>query len=141
MDRNIFESKHWEVNLGEDQLYLGRAYVDCKSKKTSLSELSDEEFLDLHNVIKKYESLLKKTFSATLFNWACLMNHAYREKPYAPQVHFHVRPRYESNVRVGDMVFHDPNFGDHAHLTTTITNRVSPETFTKILETLKSNLE
>ena len=138
MERKIFESKHWEATLSGDQLYLGRAYVFCKTKRGSLSELTDEEFSDLHFVIKKYESLLKKTFGATLFNWACLMNHAYRENPYTPQVHFHVRPRYEKEVRVGSTVFRDPNFGDHYHLTETMTNRVSEETFSEILETLKS---
>ena len=140
MDRKIFESTYWEVNLSRDQLYLGRAYVDCKTKRGSLSELTEEEFFDLHAVIKKYESLLKKTFGATLFNWACLMNHAYREKPYTPQVHFHVRPRYERGVQVNDLVFNDPNFGDHYHLQDSASNRVSEETFAKILSILKSNL-
>lgn len=137
MDRQIFESEYWKVELSRDQLYLGRAYVICKTTRESLSELTDDEFSDLHEVIKKYESLLKKTFGATLFNWSCLMNHAYREKPYTPQVHFHVRPRYENDVRVGDTVFRDPNFGDHYHLQDSMSNRVSEETFVGILERLK----
>ncbi|MEK7568726.1 MAG: HIT domain-containing protein [Patescibacteria group bacterium] len=140
MHRQIFESKYWEVTLSGDQLYLGRSYVTCKTKRESLSELTDEEFSDLHTTIKKYEDLLKKTFKATLFNWACLMNHAYREKPYTPQVHFHVRPRYEKEVLVGGLVFKDHNFGDHYHLTETMANRVSEETFSEILNVLKSNL-
>ncbi|KKU81968.1 MAG: hypothetical protein UY07_C0006G0048 [Parcubacteria group bacterium GW2011_GWA1_47_8] len=140
MDRQIFESKYWEVNLSGDQLYLGRAYIECKTKRGSLSELTSYEFSDLHAVIKKYESLLKKTFATTLFNWTCLMNHAYREKPYAPQVHFHVRPRYEKEVTVGDLVFKDPNFGDHYHLQDSVSDRVSEETFTEILRTLRDNL-
>lgn len=140
MDRQIFESKHWEVMLSGDQLYLGRAYVVCKTKRESLSELTKEEFSDLHAVIKKYESLLKSTFETTLFNWSCLMNHAYREKPYTPQVHFHVRPRYEKEVSVNGVVFRDPNFGDHYHLQDSVSSRVSEETFSEILNILKSNL-
>lgn len=140
MDRQIFESKHWEVTLSGDQLYLGRAYVSCKTKRESLSELTEEEFSDLHAVIKKYESLLKNTFKATLFNWSCLMNHAYREKPYTPQVHFHVRPRYEKEVSVSGVIFNDPNFGDHYHLQDSVSNRISEETFAEILNILKSNL-
>lgn len=140
MNRQIFESEFWKVELSGDQLYLGRAYVICKTKRESLSKLTDDEFSDLHTVIKKYESLLKKTFGATLFNWTCLMNHAYREKPYTPQVHFHIRPRYENDVRVGDIVFHDPNFGDHYHLQDIANNRVSEETFAEILKTLRENL-
>ena len=140
MDRQIFESKHWEVTLSGNQLYLGRAYVFCKTKRASLSELTSEEFSDLHSVIKKYEALLKKTFGATLFNWACLMNHAYREKPYSPQLHFHSRPRYEKEAQVGDTVFNDPNFGDHYHLQDLVNNRVSEETFAEILNILRSNL-
>lgn len=140
MDRQIFESKYWKVELSGDQLYLGRAYVICKAKRESMSELTDDEFSDLHTVIKKYEDLLKKTFGATLFNWTCLMNHAYREKPYSPQVHFHVRPRYENDVRIGDTVFHDPNFGDHYHLQDSMSNRVSEETLAEILKRLRSRL-
>lgn len=140
MERKIFESKYWEVTLSGDQLYLGRAYVFCKTKKASLSELTEEEFSDLHFVIKKYEALLKKTFGATLFNWACLMNHAYREKPYTPQVHFHVRPRYEKEVHVGSTVFKDPNFGDHYHSQDSASNRVSAEIFVEILDILRLNL-
>ncbi|MCK9344690.1 MAG: HIT family protein [Candidatus Pacebacteria bacterium] len=140
MNGIIFESQYWKVELADEQLYLGRAYVACKTKRESLSELTDLEFSDLHEVIKKYETLLKKTFGATLFNWSCLMNHAYREKPYTPQVHFHVRPRYENDVIVNGEVFHDPNFGDQAHLTATMSKKVSPEMFTEILAKLKSNL-
>lgn len=141
MNRQIFESKHWEVTLSGDQLYLGRAYAICKTKRESLSGLTDDEFSDLHTVIKKYESLLKETFGATLFNWTCLMNHAYREKPYTPQVHFHVRPRYEKEVNVGGLVFKETNFGDHYHLQDSESNRVSEETFAEILNILKSNLQ
>ena len=140
MDRQIFESKHWEVTLSGDQLYLGRAYVSCKTKRESLSELTEDEFSDLHAVIKKYESLLKNTFKATLFIWSCLMNHAYREKPYTPQVHFHVRPRYEKQVSVSGVIFKDPNFGDHYHLQDSVSNRIAEETFAEILNILKSNL-
>lgn len=140
MDRQIFESEFWKVELSGDQLYLGRAYVICKTKRGSLSELTNDEFFDLHTVIKKYESLLKKTFGATLFNWSCLMNHAYREKPYTPQVHFHVRPRYEKDVGIGGLVFHDPNFGDHYHLQDSANNRVSEETYVEILKSLKVHL-
>lgn len=75
MNGIILETPYWKVELADEQLYLGRAYVVCKTKRASLSELSNEEFADLHETIKKYETLLKKTFGATLFNWACLMNY------------------------------------------------------------------
>lgn len=140
MDRLIFESEYWKIELSWDQLYLGRAYAICKTKRESLADLTNEEFSDLHAVIKKYEELLKKTFNATLFNWACLMNHAYREKPYTPQVHFHVRPRYENEVSVGGLMFNDPNFGDHYHPQDSVSNRVSAEIFAEILKVLRSNL-
>ena len=140
MDRQIFESKYWKVELSGDQLYLGRSYAICKTKRESLSGLTDEEFSDLHAVIKKYEELLKKTFGATLFNWACLMNHAYREKPYTPQVHFHVRPRHENEVSIGGAIFKDPNFCDHYHLTEAMVNRIPEATYSGILNALRANL-
>ena len=77
----IKETKHWYLTLWENQYYLGRASVEYKDlSKKHLSELSNEEILELFSLIKKYEIALKKTFDTTNFNWTCLMNNQYKEK-------------------------------------------------------------
>jgi diadenosine tetraphosphate (Ap4A) HIT family hydrolase len=59
------------------------------------------------------ESALRKTFDATMFNWTCLMNDAYKEKIPEPHVHWHFRPRYNHKVKVADLTFEDMEFGHH----------------------------
>ena len=109
----IFETKYWGVLLSEDQYYLGRNVVILKRECPSLSGLTTEEFLDLHQVIKSYENAVKKAFNATLFNWTCLMNASHKIKPYNPHVHFHCRPRYDNPVKFAGETFVDSNFGEH----------------------------
>lgn len=109
----VFDTKHWQVFLSPDQTYLGRGYVSLKREADSLSELTSEEMTDFLELIKKYESALKKAFGAVMFNWTSLMNNAYKEKPYSPHVHFHVRPRYDKEVEFAGETFTDPNFAEH----------------------------
>jgi diadenosine tetraphosphate (Ap4A) HIT family hydrolase len=120
----IFETDYWNVFLSEDQTYLGRNVVELKRVCPSLSDLTNEEFADLHQVIKRYEAAVKKAFGATLCNWTCLMNHAYQQKPYTPHVHWHGRPRYEKPVEFAGLIFEDKEFGYHYERKT---NREVPE--------------
>lgn len=109
----IFETKYWNIFLTEDQMYLGRAVVDLKRNSPSLSSITSEEFTDFHLVIKKYEHAVTEAFDATMFNWSCLMNNAYKLNPPKPHVHWHCRPRYNSSVEFYNEAFLDPNFGHH----------------------------
>lgn len=110
----ILETEHWRVALNkDDQRYLGRSVVVLKRKCGDLAEVTEEEFLDFRAIVGRLESLFRKTFGATMFNWACLMNLAYREVPPNPQVHWHFRPRYNHPVEIAGEKFEDPNFGSH----------------------------
>lgn len=109
----IFETEHWAVNLGSDQLYLGRSYVTLKRPCGDLADITKEEMLDFLEVVKKLENVFRKTFDATMFNWTCLMNNAYQEENPQPQVHWHFRPRYSHSVELSGKVYKDPNFGHH----------------------------
>lgn len=109
----IFETRHWMVNLASDQAYLGRAYVNLMRHCGDLAGLEQQEWDDLHSVIKRYETLVRKTFGATLFNWGCLMNNTFQTDSPEPHVHFHVRPRYSSPVGFAGVNFRDDEFGHH----------------------------
>src|SRR3989344_1728839 len=84
----IFETKHYDLFLSDNQYYLARCVIRLKRHAASLSELDKAEWLDFHELVKKVESSFKKAFDATLFNWSCNMNHSFQSKPYIPHVHF-----------------------------------------------------
>ncbi|MCC2630713.1 MAG: hypothetical protein K0S38_522 [Candidatus Paceibacter sp.] len=113
MDKLIFDTEYWNVFLSDDQTYLGRIAVELKRVSPTLSDLTNEEFADLHNVIKQYEAAATKAFGAKMFNWTCLMNDAYKRTPPNPHVHWHARPRYDKPVEFVGETFVDPNFGEH----------------------------
>ena len=108
----LFETKYHKIVLyQEGQLYLGRCVVVLKTEKGSLSELNSHEWDDFGNITKLYESALQNCFNATYFNWGCFLNDSYRKKPYKPQIHWQVRPRYEHPIDFEGMRFTDEAFG------------------------------
>lgn len=110
---NFLSTKYWRVNLAPDQGYLGRSYVTLRKHKAALADLSSEEWSDFAELSVRLEHTLTKTFSPALFNWTCLTNNAFQEKPYNPHLHWHFRPRYEASVRFAGHLFTDADFGYH----------------------------
>ena len=85
-----------------------------KRKEGNLSNLTSEEWMDFHkNVVKKLEKALKKAFKATMFNWTCLMNAAYKSENPKPHVHWHFRPRYNHKIKFSGDVYEDHIFAHH----------------------------
>ncbi len=135
----IFETKYWTVKLFQDQAYLGRCVVLLNRDCGNLSGLTKEEVLDFHeNIVKKLESTFKKVFDATMFNWTCLMNNAYKKKNPKPYVHWHFRPRYNHNVEFENETFEDPEFSHHYDRARK--RIISPTLLKKIADKIKSNL-
>jgi diadenosine tetraphosphate (Ap4A) HIT family hydrolase len=108
----LFESGFWRVVLAPNQCLLGRCVIHLKRHAGDLAELTPEEVVDWLGVVKKLEGALQEAFGATLFNWSCYMNLAYREQPADPHVHWWAVPRYERAVEIGGWVFEDPDFGN-----------------------------
>ncbi len=107
----VFETKNWNVFLNQNQGYLGYCVVVLKRQARTVSEITSEEWNDLHEVIRKTESGIRKAFNATMFNWACFMNNAYTKSPPNPWVHWHVKPRYNKSVNFEGEIFEDKEFG------------------------------
>lgn len=82
MDNNIlFETKYWNIFLNENQAYLGYSIIVLKRECKTLSEVNNEEWIDFHEkVVKTLETTFKEKFGATMFNWTCLMNDAYKKQ-------------------------------------------------------------
>lgn len=109
----LAETACWSIYLANDQAYLGRCIILLRRHCGDLADLTPEEWLDLGQVVKRVEVALRQAFGATMFNWACLMNDAYKSAPPNPHVHWHVRPRYDHAVAFGGLTFEDPEFARH----------------------------
>lgn len=112
MDGYFLTTKYWKVLLRDDQRYLGTLIIKTIEPRLSLPDLTIDEQLDFFILIKKLESFYKEKIGATMFNYSCLMNNAYRDNE-TPHVHYHFRPRYKTSVMVFGQEFSDPNFGEH----------------------------
>ena len=136
-ERFICETPYWTVFLSFDQNYLGRCFIPLKRHCESLSDLSENEWKDFSLLVKKLEKAIKKAFNASMFNWTCLMNDAYKKKISKPHVHWHLKPRYDKSVEFAGEKFEDPDFGHHYNRNR---RKVSKEVETKIFERIRECL-
>ena len=90
----IYESKYWVWSLRPVQATLGSGVLSLKRECPVFSELNQEEFCDLKNIIKVIEKTLKITFNYDVMNYLMLMM-------VDNQVHYHVIPRYERTIDFG----------------------------------------
>lgn len=87
----IYETEYWVWSLRPVQATLGAGVLSLKRECPVFSELNQEEFSDLNNIIKVIENTLKKVFNYDIMNYLMLMM-------VDKQVHYHVIPRYESTI-------------------------------------------
>ncbi len=105
----LYQGKYWEVVYEEwCQEFPGQCIIS--SNKESLSALTNEEWIELGNIEKELERVCRKLFNATMFNFACLMNNAYRDNE-KPHVHFHFIPRYKEPLNLFNKTYKDRHFG------------------------------
>ena len=102
---NIYEGNNWTIVFVDwCQEFVGDCIISCD--KEQLSELSDEDWKELGKLEKELERVCKKIFNATMFNFACLMNNAYRDNE-KPHVHFHFIPRYKNELKIFNKIYKD----------------------------------
>lgn len=109
----VYESTLWSVFLSDEQDYIGRCILVLKRHCGSMSEMTDDEWNELHMLTCKVETCLKTVLGATLCNWSCLMNSFYKESEPNPHLHIHVRPRYGTPVIINRNVYIDNEFAHH----------------------------
>jgi diadenosine tetraphosphate (Ap4A) HIT family hydrolase len=109
----LFETVHWTSNLDANQAYPGRSYITLKRHCGDLIELTSDEWLELQQAMRTFETGMRKAFGADLFNWTCLMNNAFQYENPQPHVHWHARPRYRRPASVAGEHFIDERFGHH----------------------------
>ena len=105
----LYKGKNWNVIFVDwCQEFIGDCIISCN--KESLSDLTDGEWQELGRLEKELERISKKLFNATMFNFACLMNNAYRDTE-KPNVHFHFIPRYKNKLKLFNKIYKDKHFG------------------------------
>jgi ATP adenylyltransferase len=109
---SVFETSLWHIVLAPNQSLVGRCLIQLKRHCGDLAATTTDETLEWLNIVKLMENALRAAFHATMFNWGCYMNLAYREQPPAPHVHWWIVPRYDHVVKIGEIVFEDPLFGN-----------------------------
>ena len=107
----IYQGKTFEVVFCEwNQEFPGYTIVSCN--KECLSDLSDSDWIELGRIEKELERVMKKVFDATMFNFVCLMNDAYRDGN-TPHVHWHLSPRYKGERVILGKKYNDVHFGQN----------------------------
>ncbi len=109
----LIENTTWAVCLADEQDYIGRCILVLKRHCSCLSELNDDEWIELKQLIVKLEKCFKNTLGAELSNWSCLLNDFYKEEDANPHVHIHVRPRYKMPMELDGTIYEDEEFGHH----------------------------
>lgn len=106
---DLYRGKYFNVVFGNwCQEFVG--YCILSSDKESLSDLEPEAWEELGKLEKELERICKKIFGTTMFNFACLMNNAYRDNE-KPHVHFHFIPRYNGERVILNKNYKDKHFG------------------------------
>ena len=105
----LYKGKNWDIIFGDwCQEFVG--YCIIGNDKKSLSDLTPEAWEELGKLEKELERVCKKVFGATMFNFACLMNNAYRDNE-TPHVHYHFVPRYKNELKLFGKIYKDKHFG------------------------------
>ena len=126
---NLYKGNNWEVIfVNWCQEFPGDCIVSCSKEK--LSDLTNEDWIELGLIEKELERITKKLFNATMYNFACLMNNAYRDKEKS-HVHFHFIPRYDGKRIILNRRYKDRHFGYNMWQWSLSKFKVQKDIFTK----------
>lgn len=104
------EYKYWTLLLHNDQRYLGRAYAWLVrgGGMQRLSELENDEYIELKIVMKEYEQVLSNLYKPDFMNYAWLANIFVEHGGHG---HLHLIPRYNEKRVFADTTFVDGRWG------------------------------
>ena len=127
----IVETSHWSILLRPTQVTLGSLILVCSEETKSIGKMSSAASTDFHRACNILESTLTNAFAPDKFNYLALMM-------VDPHVHFHVIPRYKSEVEFNDRMFNDMLWPKPPILAETI--KLNDLEMKKLLATLKMKL-
>ncbi len=98
------EYDYWLFVLEKNQNPLGWTLAILKRHVTHFKELTEEELLELQQIVKDAESAIGKLFNHDWFNVMQLGN-------FMPHLHCHLVPRYEKPREYAGRTFIDEHWG------------------------------
>lgn len=128
------EYVHWSLDVSYLQHTFGNFIVFCKREGVQkISELHDEELLELKKVLHEIESALleNETFKPIRFNYWQMGN-------ALKHLHVHGIPRYENSREFFGRIWKDP---DPGHRPAWSSNEETEETVIALREEMKKNLK
>lgn len=138
LQNQIITTEYWTAGIIPDQPYLGRALITLLVHKSSLAELTDEEWRDFQDIVRKFEPAYKNAFGATPLNMGCFMNLAFRDDPPRPHVHWQIFPRYKEPVEFAGLTWEVKLYG--SFYDDNATRPVDDDVIKQIADRLKANL-
>lgn len=90
----------WNISLRPQQSTIGSLILSLSRPCISFADLAEQEAVELGQAFKVIEILYATTFKPQKINYLALMM-------IDSQVHYHVLPRYESNVIFDNISFKD----------------------------------
>ncbi len=129
----IKQYRYWTLYVHDNQQYLGRVYVWCRRDSAlDLMDATEEERLELFEILTQVKTSLLKTFKPDWFNYAFLGNET-------QHLHGHIVPRYSTKKEFMGHIFEDKEWG---HNWRTDKNFITPlEIVQEVKKALQSNLD
>lgn len=106
---DIKKYKYWKLQLFyDDQYFIGRSVAVLKDRHiVDITELKENERNELHTVVlPEIKKCLDKIFSPDLYNYSSLGNDC-------RHLHFHIIPRYKTNIYFNNKKFVDKVWNKH----------------------------
>jgi len=110
----IFSNDAWVWSVRPDQPTIGSGVLSLKRHAMKLSDVTQDEIIQLGTIVKIIEGTLQETFSYEIMNYLMLMMVDHH-------VHYHVIPRYPQLVEFAGESWEDsgwptlPSLGDSQH--------------------------
>ena len=104
----VYSNESWVWSVRPQQATLGASVLSMRRFATRLSEMTEQESVDLRDAVFRLETALQKTFGFEKFNYLMLMM-------VDDQVHYHCIPRYAEEKQFRGLPFPDcgwPKFPD-----------------------------
>ena len=105
----LYKGKYFEV-IFEDWCQEFPGVCIISGHKEKISDMESDEWQELGILEKELERVCNKLFKPTMYNFACLMNNAYKDNE-KPHVHFWFVPRYRNPLKIFNKIYIDKHFG------------------------------
>ena len=102
----LAEGEHWRLVLNRNQDLLGKCFLALRRHCEAVTDLTSQEWTELHAQLRVTTDALRQTFRPDHFNYAFLQNQD-------RHVHLHVIPRYATPRVLAGEVFADAGYPDH----------------------------